>query len=56
MILWTNKTKTFRRLETSYIWHKTNTGFHKKNIIPTGHIGTHSLTEPKQKQDLILRQ
>ncbi len=36
-ILWTDETKAelFGRCVSRYIWHKTNTGFHKKNIIPT---------------------
>ncbi len=36
-ILWTDETKVelFGRCVSRYIWHKTNTGFHKKNIIPT---------------------
>ncbi len=36
-ILWTNATKVklFRRCVSRYIWRKTNTAFHKKNIIPT---------------------
>ncbi len=36
-ILWTNATKIelFGRCVSHYIWHKTNTAFHKKSIIPT---------------------
>ncbi len=34
-ILWTDETKLFGRCVSRYIWHKTNTAFHKKNIIPT---------------------
>ena len=36
-ILWTDKTKVelFGRCASCYIWRKTNTAFHKKNIIPT---------------------
>ncbi len=36
-ILWTDETKVelFGRCVSRYIWHKTNTAFHKKNIIPT---------------------
>ncbi len=36
-ILWTDETKVelFGRCVSRYIWRKTNTGFHKKNIIPT---------------------
>ncbi len=36
-ILWTNETivELFGRCVSCYIWHKTNTEFHKKNIIPT---------------------
>ncbi len=29
------KVELFGRCVSRYIWHKTNTGFHKKNIIPT---------------------
>ncbi len=34
---WTDETKVelFGRCVSRYIWHKTNTAFHKKNIIPT---------------------
>ncbi len=33
---WWNKSWTFWKVCVSlYFWHKTNTGFHKKNIIPT---------------------
>ncbi len=40
-ILWTDETKVelFWRCVSYYIWHKTNTGFQKKNIIPTGKHG-----------------
>ena len=36
-ILWTDETKVelFGRCASRYIWCKTNTAFHKKNIIPT---------------------
>ncbi len=36
-ILWTDETKAelFGRCVSCYIWCKTNTAFHKKNIIPT---------------------
>lgn len=36
-ILWTDATKVelFGRCVSRYIWRKTNTAFHKKNIIPT---------------------
>ncbi len=36
-ILWTDETKVelFGRCVSRYIWRKTNTAFHKKNIIPT---------------------
>ena len=36
-ILWTDETKVelFGRCASRYIWRKTNTAFHKKNIIPT---------------------
>ncbi len=36
-ILWTDETKVelFGRCVSHYICHKTNTAFHKKNIIPT---------------------
>ncbi len=36
-ILWTDETKVelFGRCVSRYIWRKTNTAFHKKNMIPT---------------------
>ncbi len=36
-ILWTDETKVelFGKCVSHYIWRKTNTAFHKKNIIPT---------------------
>ncbi len=40
-ILWTDATKVelFGRCVSCYIWRKTNTAFHKKNIIPTVKYG-----------------
>ncbi len=32
---WWDKSLTLGRCVSCYIWHKTNTAFHKKNIIPT---------------------
>ncbi len=37
------KVELFGRCVSRYIWHKTNTGFHKKNIIPTVKHGGGSL-------------
>ncbi len=36
---WEVGTKLFGRRVSRYIWHKTNTAFHKKNIIPTVKYG-----------------
>uniref|UniRef100_A0A3B3DJG5 Transposase n=1 Tax=Oryzias melastigma TaxID=30732 RepID=A0A3B3DJG5_ORYME len=40
-ILWTDETKVelFGRCVSRYIWRKSNTAFHKKNIIPTVKYG-----------------
>ncbi len=48
-ILWTDETKVslFGRFVSRYTWRKTNTAFHKKNIIPTVKHG--GGTDPPQK-------
>ncbi len=45
-ILWYDETKVelFGRCVSRYIWSKTNTGFHQKNIIPTVKHGGGSVT------------